>query len=422
MNFDWMTVENLQEAFTLLINNEFLSDVKFRFPNKNIIFAHSFILSLRCQEFYENFQGTIGVKKLIEVDTDVTHASFMDFLKYLYTNEIIINENNVGDLSKLSIKYKVDKLSKRCREHVMCNVTNETACNVLECAINEKLDQLQKVTQEFISNDYLNVLKTKSFPEIKENTLKSILELDPVSDTNEYYIFNEVVKWTSRACEKDGVNPTGDIRRAKLAENIKLIRFASMTLEEFSNCPIIAPDLLTSDEIASVFIDIGTKTPNKYGFSNRARNKKQSSSKNDTLVLNTGIKFNWIRYDRLDLDTFTFNFGFKDQKLIILHGIALCITTQNVWIEYKLFKDEKSFQVGVSRSYKIDDKEQGIKIDPPIEIQPGHNYKFEYILIKPNDRRANNCIQTYTHPIPSKITKVLFEKLRSWIEFQTKEN
>lgn len=219
-----------------------LADVKFQFKNEKIILAHSFVLCLQSLQFYNNFKYSIGVMKIIEVN-DVSSDAFEEFIKYIYTKEIKVQPNHVYDLMKLSIQYDVEKLKEICEDFINSTVDIDTACEVIEFAIKEKWNEVKEPTNEFIANNFLSILNNDSFLETNAATLKTILELNPVSDNNEYLVFESVLKWVKRACEKDGIEPNKKRMRKKLDGNIKLIRFASMSHEVFAKCVENAPEL-----------------------------------------------------------------------------------------------------------------------------------------------------------------------------------
>lgn len=269
MTFNWININILQEAFSILVNNEFLSDVKFQFPDGGIIFAHSFILCLRSINFYDNFKENIGVSKILNVN-EFSRIIFLNFLTYLYTDKIDINEKNVTELMKLSLHYNIKPLEIKCSEFMTKNITSNTACKILNDSIMQKCEVLIKLCLDFISNNYLSVLKSDFFVDVNDKTLESILKLDLVSDTNEYNIFKYVILWAGRSCEKDGIESSGKNCRKQLGDNFKLIRFNSMTTQELANCHTLAPGFMSETEIGSILISIVSHTENSSAVARRS--------------------------------------------------------------------------------------------------------------------------------------------------------
>lgn len=178
MKFNWENIEDLQDAFPVLINNTFLSDVKFCFPDDSIIFAHSFILSLRSEEFYQHFKDSVGEKKIQVIDT--SYHIFMKFLEYLYTDDENIIEENAVNLLKLSIKYNVLTLESKCREILQNKMCESNVVKIFEISTENSFDHFEIICEEFIAQNYLATLQHESFLQTNTQILNKILKLDPV--------------------------------------------------------------------------------------------------------------------------------------------------------------------------------------------------------------------------------------------------
>lgn len=267
-------IHTLIDALPCLINNEFLSDVKFKFPDDQIIYGHSFIMCLRSDEFYEDFKATVGITKLIQVD-DVSHEAFMEFIKYLYVDCIDISHVNIQDVIKLSIKYGMKELELLCLNNLKNDLDEDNVCQYLNQFLDEKPLEVQASCKEYIALNYSNVLNSPSFLDASENVLKCIISLDPVSDISEFKLFQSTIKWAiRRSCktnEKEIVD--GKALRVILGSNMKFIRFGAMSAEEFANAQKLAPGLLHNDECNAIFMNILTKATNSFGFSDQRRRK-----------------------------------------------------------------------------------------------------------------------------------------------------
>lgn len=386
MAFNWTSIKTIQDAFTYLVNNEFLADVRFQFRDGPSLFAHSFILSLRSQEFHDNFHGTVGMMKFIEID-DFSYENFSEFIKFLYTDIIHLTPSNAVEMTKLSIKYKVnilsnDKSSEK-DEEIMEDMTIDRACETLQDAINKESNEIQMRTQDFIAENYLAVLNTQSFLNINETTLKIILELDPVSDVNEFKIFESIIKWTTQSCENDRVIPNGYIRRVKLGQSLKLIRFGAMTFNEFVKCHELAPGLLTDTEIAAIFLNIGSQKTNTLGFSDHERREKQRKQseliRKDEIALHFSSSFNWVTYQSKELEE-QFFIEFTVSQPILFERVKFYFKTDVDTIQYRILKNNKIIQTYEKKLDCNNYKVKSISLEP-ITLHPVRNYRFEYSFV-----------------------------------------
>lgn len=375
MLFDWAKIQILQDAFPVLLNNEFLADIKFNFPTGQFFYAHSFILSLRSEEFYENYKGTYGTPKTVVFD-DVSHGSFYEFLKYLYSDQIDLNMNSIFDLMKLSIKYKITSLHQKCSEFMFTTINDDTVCLFLEMAITQNWVDLKYLCQEFISKNFMKTLQSKTFLKINDETLKTIMKLDSVSNANEYQKFVSIVEWTSKLCDSKLMN--GKTLRQKLGTNIDLINFNAMTTEEFAKCLQIAPGFLNDNEIGSIFKTIATRVTIKIPLDHQTKHIKQEimdsiddSDQNDNFSISQIP--NWEDIPAIKLHQ-TFFFEFAVTQIVSIESVAFLIYGKQT-VQYSLVENDKEIFTGKGEIIK-----RKLKMTP-IQLEPMRRYRFEYRII-----------------------------------------
>lgn len=392
MNFDWADINILPDAFPFLVNNEFISDVKFQFHDKKYIYAHKFILCLRSPEFFKFFKESAFIKNIIQID-HVSSESFLEFIKFLYTDELEINQNNAADLMKLSIKYRVSVLEAQCKEIIFCKVSEENVCTFLDVSVQENWIEQQKLCLNFIAKNYGEVLKSKSILEINQNTLKEIIDLDPVSDVKEFDIFKTIIMWADRACERDGSRPSGCNQRNKLGDIVKIIRLGAMTPKDFSKCQDIAPDLLEKDEIIAIFNSIASKRNNSLGFPHKPRkilvNDQKMEFKNfGSLIFSDHLNAaNYYSPSQL-IDTFYVEFSgtmvFKIEK-VYLNIFDKFLNENRPNVNYEIFENGKIFQTGkqelIGSAFSIH----------PVTVIPNNRYRIAYTF-ELNDLAVMNRI------------------------------
>lgn len=272
MRLDYAKIKILQDAFSSLLNNEFLADIKFKFADGRVIFAHSFVLCCRSDEFCDSFEATVGVSKLIEVQ-NFNYEDYFEFLKFLYTDACEIDESNSKGVIELSRKHELAELESKCIDAIIKDLSVVNACSILQSSIELELESLRIKTTEFIAKNYLTSLNSESFLKIREEALQIILELDTVSDVNEFKIFEATIKWSEHECLKDGLESSGSLKREKLGGTLKLLRFGAMSHAEFTACNELEPGLLTNEEIISIYINLSTgkNKNNSFGFPYKKR-------------------------------------------------------------------------------------------------------------------------------------------------------
>ncbi len=82
------------------------------------------------------------------------------------------------------------------------------------------------------------------------NILSRILAMDELS-CDEMFIFHETMNWASEACRKSMIEPTIENKKLQLGQCFDLIRFPTMTSEQFSVC-IAEEGLFNSTELIDI--------------------------------------------------------------------------------------------------------------------------------------------------------------------------
>jgi len=115
-----------------------------------------------------------------------------------------------------------------------------------------------------------DTLEADGFLDIDFTTLSECLTRNTLRIT-EIQLFKAVVKWAATRCDRKGDEPSGKKLREVLGSAINLIRFPLMTMEEFADCIIGFPDVLTSDEALQIFLFFSGKLSEAPNFSDRPR-------------------------------------------------------------------------------------------------------------------------------------------------------
>jgi protein-L-isoaspartate(D-aspartate) O-methyltransferase len=116
----------IRDQFRNLVDNQQFSDFMFIVEGKPI-YAHKLLLQLRSEYFRDLF--STGECKMMEI-TDYTYDVFKEFLKYLYADNCLINENS-EQLYKLAKQLHLDAL--------ICRIEGKDATG---CTLIDELDKL----------------------------------------------------------------------------------------------------------------------------------------------------------------------------------------------------------------------------------------------------------------------------------------
>lgn len=406
MTFEWKNVKNFGEASSHLFNNEFLSDIKFTFPNNQIIHAHSFLLSLRGRQFHTAFEKSIGIPKLMQVE-NVSFDIFFTFLKYVYSVEDYEpNSKYLLEIMKLATHYQVYDLIDLCSRTILNNMSVDNVCKILEYTRAEGLQEIEQNANNFITLNARKIIANDSFTLIHRDTLKYIMDLPFLRDeTDEFEIFQSVIKWTKKACDDVGLAPTGPALRSVLGEILKSIRFPIMTADQFGQCSILAPKLLVDTEISAIFLSIISEQKNSIGFLEHKRFNK--------IIINKTDQQPAIKIQRQSF----FCMEFTLNKPILLTGVSFYVPKGQHTL--KIISNDNS----IIYEKTVNKKSESSMYWPIVEafkISPRKNYEIRLVLQNVEEPKIKGYRTNYILPM-SKINEdeveMSFTRLSPNIEY-----
>ena len=166
--------------------------------------------------------------------------------RFLYTDEVQLNTDNVLQVMHAAKKYIVTNLSKKCAEFLQENLSADTAPQLLEQSILFDEKNLKAKVLTKIAEEAPTFLSSEEFTTLSKDALHEVLQLN-LQISNEMVVFNASIKWAENRCQQlkrimDGAN-----FREVLGDNLFLIRFPTMTLDDI-NDTIIPQDVLTDEE------------------------------------------------------------------------------------------------------------------------------------------------------------------------------
>ncbi|XP_052800924.1 BTB/POZ domain-containing protein 6-like isoform X2 [Mya arenaria] len=380
----WQYSDEFSETNLHLLENEILSDISFAAgEERTIVRAHKMILASRSPVFFAMFCGLLKETSTVVDIPDIKADAFRLFLKYLYTRSCDTNANTVTSLLYCAKKYDVPSLQTICRDFLRNAINVLNVCTVLEESLHFQEDQLKEECIGFISQNTIAVLKTKSFKKLPTNTVKLLLE-DDALNCKEIHIYSALKAWGVYACKRKGtIIPTAENIRVEIGDLIKLIRFPTMSVEDFSK--YVAKDLvLTPEEKLASYQDIvlGEKIS---GYPNTPRQE----STNQYRVM----RFLSITTRKMSIGMQSNGIGFTVSRTCTLHGAMLFRPATSGMITGMFAVSDNLDKMLVKSNLSIKYEIGNTTLDhlfSPIRLKPGGNYCVQY-----NFEMTGNCLKTY---------------------------
>ena len=237
-----------------MFSNELLSDVKFVVQdaeggNESMkkIPAHKFLLAISSPVFYAMFYGELAEKKDSIDISDCDHKSLLELFRFVYSDEVNLNTDNVMQVLYLAKKYMLPSLAVKCTEFLREKVDASNVFRVLPDVQRYEEKDLEDHCWEVIDKQANDAVKSDGFVTIEKPVLEELVERESLN-VKEVELFKAVDCWASKECERQGLTAEGSVKRRILGERIvKAIRFPVMEQKEFADV-VLDRDILTKEE------------------------------------------------------------------------------------------------------------------------------------------------------------------------------
>ena len=395
----WQTTKiTIKDRCSFLFNNELLSDVRFTVPvlgeseskkSKHEIFAHKFLLSISSPVFYTMFYGAMPeTRETVELP-DCDYKVFVEFLRYIYCDELTLSESNVSEVLYMSKKYMMPPLEDKCWQFLVSNMYPSNVYSVLSVAEFHEDEKVVNLCWKMIDGQTQAVLRQPiERPQLEAIVIRDTLKIE------EEKLFTAVDKWATSECEKNGLTPDGKTKRTVLGEQIiKAIRFPVMERHEFSE--VVTPSGILSSEEVSLLKKYFQKTlDGPIGFPA------------DRRLPNDLVRHERFRYCG---GTHLYYYGLKDALAfrviypIELYGVRLYGNkNSNYSVNLQLIKEERRETVLLSQTGNFtsvpfplegDAEYYGFEFlfDRPVYIHQNTKYCVEALISGPGSVNGTKC-------------------------------
>ena len=248
------TRRSIRERCKFMFNNELLSDVKFVVRDceggserMKKIPAHKFLLAISSPVFYAMFYGELAEKKdLIDIP-DCDHKSLLELFRFMYSDKVNLNADNVMQVLYLAKKYMLPSLANKCTEFLREKLDASNVFHVLPDAQKYEEKDLVDHCWKVIDEQADEAVKSDNFVTVKKSLLEELVERDSLN-VKEVELFKAVDCWATNECEKQDLKAEGSVKRRILGERIvKAIRFPVMEEKEFAEV-VLDSEILTPRE------------------------------------------------------------------------------------------------------------------------------------------------------------------------------
>ena len=258
---------SLKEKVSHFFMNELASDVKL-LVNSQTIPAHRFVLIANSSVFFAMFNGPLAETSGTVAITDCEREDdFIQFLRFLYTEECDLTWENVFEILYFSKKYLVSSLTKHCARFLSQQIQLDKVLPILQQAIKFDELELRDHCLQYLCPNISKLAVTEAFIGVEHHVLTLIIKQDQLK-ISEVDLFKAVEKWCENQVNKRGLPNNPEAKREVLGDALYLVRFPIMSAIEFAtNCAYSG--LLTAEECKDIFSFIASNNSNSSSSSHR---------------------------------------------------------------------------------------------------------------------------------------------------------
>jgi hypothetical protein len=158
--------------------------------HRNVLVHNDFFRGMFTRSFRESGEKTVKV----EVAEGSSVAASVLVLEYLYTSNIVINNNNVFEVLAAADKLQLTSLCESCEAYLAHNLCEGSVCSIWKASHILGLSQLEVKCKDLILSEGRAVLEGGSFSELPKELAIAVVA-DEELNAREEVVFEAVVAW-----------------------------------------------------------------------------------------------------------------------------------------------------------------------------------------------------------------------------------
>jgi hypothetical protein len=252
--------ETIRERNRYMFKNSLMSDVHFLVGmndetegEKQSVPAHKYVLAISSPVFFAMFYGRLAeTQDTVEIP-DSNYESFVEFLRFLYYDEVNLTVDIVMGVNYLAKKYIVPALEKKCSVFLEKAVDASNVFKLLSYARKYKDEVVEKICWEFLDSDTVEAVNSECFCQVDKEVICELLTRDTLH-AKEIELFLAVKKWAEvERSEWDEETSRNDLTKESINEVVNLIRYPLMSQREFAE-HVAKSKLLRHEDVINMFL------------------------------------------------------------------------------------------------------------------------------------------------------------------------
>lgn len=214
----------LQDGLCDLLENEKFVDCILKIQDKEFP-CHRLVLAASSPFFKAMFLSELEESKKREIVLKDVEPSIMGMiLRYLYTSDINLTEQNVQDIFMVANMYQIPSIFSVCVSYLQEKLVLGNCLAIFRLGLLLDCPRLALAAREFICERYQLVVRDQDFLQLGPSELGIIITSDALNVEREELVFESLVDWVKH----DETN-----RLKHLSELLQCVRFRLIPLNYF---------------------------------------------------------------------------------------------------------------------------------------------------------------------------------------------
>ncbi|XP_051944680.1 kelch-like protein 40a [Hippocampus zosterae] len=214
----------LQDGLCDLLENDKFVDCVLKVKDKEFP-CHRLVLAASSPFFKAMFLSDLEESKTRDIILkDVEPGTMGKILRYLYTSDINLTEQNVQDIFIVANMYQIPSIFSVCVSYLQEKLVLGNCLAIFRLGLLLNCPRLARTAQEFICERYQVVIRDQDFLQLAATELALIINSDALNVEREELVFESLMDWVAHDEKK---------RLEELPKLLHCVRFRLMPLDYF---------------------------------------------------------------------------------------------------------------------------------------------------------------------------------------------